>query len=259
MLTNSLIRAGKGTIPKQLLHLKGPKWNASPEVEILLTSCRNIYKQWQDVGKPKAHPVVAALILEKRKLHGKLRIEQALSRQNLLINRNRSNQQTSTNCLKIEGECNFVPEYKRRSFAAYYEDLSISKEDIYDNSYHNLCKIRHQLFEQAFDKGIKDPEQFTETEVLNAIEELSPIMSSLLISEARCENKKAYENVFTSVLGVQSAFDVEEPPDEETAQHTDIEPDDDQLVQPRRSTRERRVDSGDNDMTKSAQRLPISY
>ncbi|CAC5411757.1 unnamed protein product [Mytilus coruscus] len=39
-------------------------------------------------------------------------------------------------------------------------------------------------------------------------EGLSPIMSSLLISEARYEIKKSTENFFISVLDVQSAFDV---------------------------------------------------
>ncbi|VDI34236.1 Hypothetical predicted protein [Mytilus galloprovincialis] len=53
----------------------------------------------------------------------------------------------------------------------------------------------------------------------------------------------------------------EEPPDEETAQDTDTD-EDDEPVQLRRSTRERRVPlrfrSGDFDMTKSAQRTPLS-
>ncbi|VDI39775.1 Hypothetical predicted protein [Mytilus galloprovincialis] len=39
-------------------------------------------------------------------------------------------------------------------------------------------------------------------------EGLSPIMSSLLISESRYEIKKSTENFFISVLDVQSAFDV---------------------------------------------------
>ncbi|CAC5415200.1 unnamed protein product [Mytilus coruscus] len=39
-------------------------------------------------------------------------------------------------------------------------------------------------------------------------EGLSPILSSLLISEARYENKKATESFFISLLDVHSAFDV---------------------------------------------------
>ncbi|CAC5376761.1 unnamed protein product [Mytilus coruscus] len=310
---------------KKLLQLKGPKWKASPEVQILLRSCRDLYKQWQEVGKQKDHPMDTTLRNKKRKLRSKIRMEQAVSRQNLyqqimdnpnsqllyrLINRNRSNQQTSTNCLKIDEAYNFVPEEQRKSFAKYYEDLSVPKENIYENGYLNLCKIRQKLYEQAMDKEAEDPEQFTETEVMKAIgklntkksadesgitaehlqnskssvspvltsifnniimkrtvpvsfkfgiftlvlkkqkdptimsnyrgitvtptigktfeyafmekfnlksktllqfgftEGLSPIMSSLLISEARYEIKKSTENFFISILDVQSAFDV---------------------------------------------------
>ncbi|CAG2228458.1 unnamed protein product [Mytilus edulis] len=187
MVTNSLIRAGNITIPKKLLQLKGPKWKASPEVQILLRSCRDLYKQWQEVGKQKDHPMATMLRNEKRKLRSKVRMEQALSRQNLyqqimdnpnsqlfyrLINRNRSNQQTSTNCLKIDENYNYVPEEQRKSFAKYYEDLSVPKENIYENGYLNLCKIRQQLYEQAIDKA-EDPEQFTESEVMKAIGKLN--------------------------------------------------------------------------------------
>ncbi|CAG2243837.1 unnamed protein product [Mytilus edulis] len=168
ILTNSLVRAGNITIPTKLLQLKGPKWKASPEVQILIKSCRNIYKQWQEAGKQKEHPLATTLKLEKRKLRSKVRMEQAVSRQSLyqqimdnpntqlfyrLINRNRSSQQTSTNCLKINGELNFIPEDQRRSFASYYEDLSVPKEELFDNNYLNLCKIRQQLYEQAMDQN----------------------------------------------------------------------------------------------------------
>ncbi|CAG2196905.1 unnamed protein product [Mytilus edulis] len=168
ILTNSLVRAGNITIPTKLLQLKGPKWKASPEVQILIKSCRNIYKQWQEAGKQKEHPLATTLKLEKRKLRSKVRMEQAVSRQSLyqqimdnpntqlfyrLINRNRSSQQTSTNCLKINRELNFIPEDQRRSFASYYEDLSVPKEELFDNNYLNLCKIRQQLYEQAMDQN----------------------------------------------------------------------------------------------------------
>ncbi|CAC5422923.1 unnamed protein product [Mytilus coruscus] len=188
MVTNSLIRAGNITIPKNYCSWRGPKWKASPEVQILLRSCRDLYKQWQEVGKQKDHPMATTLRNEKRKLRSKIRMEQAVSRQNLyqqimdnpnsqlfyrLINRNRSNQRTSTKCLKIDEAYNFVPEEQRKSFAKYYEDLSVPKENIYENGYLNLCKIRQQLYEQAMDKESEDPEQFTETEVMKAIGKLN--------------------------------------------------------------------------------------
>ncbi|VDI38437.1 Hypothetical predicted protein [Mytilus galloprovincialis] len=133
-------------------------------------------------------PLATTLKLEKRKLRSKVRMEQAVSRQSLyqhimdnpntqlfyrLINRNRSSQQTSTNCLKINGELNFIPEDQRRSFASYYEDLSVSKEELFDNNYLNLCKIRQQLYEQAMDQSTVEPELFTDTEVMKAVDELN--------------------------------------------------------------------------------------
>lgn len=47
---------------------------------MLLKSCRNIYKQLQDVDEKK-DPVAAAFKLDKRRRRGKSRIEQAISQQ----------------------------------------------------------------------------------------------------------------------------------------------------------------------------------
>ncbi|CAC5387307.1 unnamed protein product [Mytilus coruscus] len=217
-VTNSLLRAGNITIPKKLLQLKGPKWKASPEVQILLRSCRDLYKQWQEVGKQKDHPMATTLRNEKRKLRSKIRMEQAVCRQNLyqqimdnpnfqlfyrLINRNRSNQQTSTNCLKIDEAYNFVPEEQRNSFVKYYEDLSVPKENIYENGYLNLCKIRQQLYEQAMDKEAEDPEQFTETEVMKAIGKLNTKNSadeSGITAEHLQNSKSTVSSVLTSIF-----------------------------------------------------------
>ncbi|CAC5381557.1 unnamed protein product [Mytilus coruscus] len=55
VLMETLTKAGKRTVPTKLLKTKGPKWKASPEVLTILKSCREIYKKWQDIGKPKEH------------------------------------------------------------------------------------------------------------------------------------------------------------------------------------------------------------
>ncbi|CAG2249131.1 unnamed protein product [Mytilus edulis] len=68
-----------------------------------------------------------------------------------LINRGRSNSRTTTNCLKIDGEYIFCHEDQRKRFAQYYEDLSVPKEEIYDNSYLNLCKIRQNYVQEALE------------------------------------------------------------------------------------------------------------
>ncbi|CAG2185445.1 CARNMT1 [Mytilus edulis] len=70
-----------------------------------------------------------------------------------LINRGRSNSRTTTNCLKIDGEYIFCHEDQRKRFAQYYEDLSVPKEEIYDNSYLNLCKIRQNYVQEALEES----------------------------------------------------------------------------------------------------------
>ncbi|CAC5388977.1 unnamed protein product [Mytilus coruscus] len=215
---DSISVIAENNVNTQMDMLKGPKWKASPEVQILLRSCRDLYKQWQEVGKQKDHPMATMLRNEKRKLRSKIRMEQAVSRQNLyqqimdnpnsqlfyrLINRNRSNQQTSTNCLKIDEAYNFVPEEQRKSFAKYYEDLSVPKENIYENGYLNLCKIRQQLYEQAMDKEAEDPEQFTETEVMKAIGKLNTKKSadeSGITAEHLQNSKSTVSPVLTSIF-----------------------------------------------------------
>ncbi|CAG2247157.1 unnamed protein product [Mytilus edulis] len=119
VLMETLNKAGKRSVPTKLLQTKGPKWKASPEVLIILKSCREIYKKWQDIGKPKEHHLAIELRNEKKKLRSKQRAEYAIDRQTFykqmidnpntqffyrLINRGRSNNRTTTNCLKIDGE-----------------------------------------------------------------------------------------------------------------------------------------------------------
>jgi hypothetical protein len=42
----------------------------------------------------------------------------------------------------------FSKDEQRIAFAKYYEDLSIPKEELFDNSYVNLCNIRQSLLEE---------------------------------------------------------------------------------------------------------------
>ena len=321
----TMVNAGKSTIPVKLLQMKGPKWKASPEVLTILNSCREMYRKWQSVGKSKCHQLAEDLKKEKKKLRSKLRIEQALDRQKLyqqimdnpntqlfyrLIKRNRNNSHVTTNCLKIGEEYVFRAEDQRKSFAQYYEDFSLPKEDQYDSNYLNLCRIRQNCIQEVIQECTDSPQQFSDLDVEKAIdclnnkkspdefgltaehlknakttiapalrsifnnilqhrkvpssfksgiltpvlkkdkdptmmsnyraitvtaligkvfeytflhklnlksksdlqfgftEGLSPIMSSLIISEARYENKKVSENFYMTILDVKSAFDV---------------------------------------------------
>ncbi|VDI21746.1 Hypothetical predicted protein [Mytilus galloprovincialis] len=185
VLMETLNKAGKRSVPTKLLQTKGPKWKASPEVLIILKSCREIYKKWQDIGKPKEHHLAIELRNEKKKLRSKQRAEHAIDRQTFyqqimdnpntqlfyrLINRGRSNSRTTTNCLKIDGEYIFCHEDQRKRFAQYYEDLSVPKEEIYDNSYLNLCKIRQNYVQEALEEYEHNPELFTDTDIEKAID-----------------------------------------------------------------------------------------
>ena len=117
-----------------------------------------------------------SLKIGKKKLRSKMRMEQAMDRQNLyqqimdhpntqlfyrLINRNRNGHQSSTNCLKINVDNIFCLDEQRKCFAKYYEDLSIPNEEQFDNNFLNLCRLRQSLTDDKMDDNNFAPEQFT--------------------------------------------------------------------------------------------------
>jgi hypothetical protein len=61
----------------------------------------------------------------------------------------------------------FSKDEQRIAFAKYYEDLSIPKEELFDNSYVNRCNIRQSLSEEELEKVHYVTEPFTEEEVQN--------------------------------------------------------------------------------------------
>jgi hypothetical protein len=156
--------------------MKGPKWKASTEVLVLLKTCKDAYKEWQKIGKPTDHELTISLNIGKKKLRSKMRMEQAMDRQNLyqqimdnpntqlfyrLINRTRNGHQSSTNCLKINGDNIFCLDEQRKCFAKYYEVLSIPNEEQFDNNYLNLCRLGQSLTNDKMDDNNFVPEQFT--------------------------------------------------------------------------------------------------
>ena len=117
------------SVPRKLLRMKGPKWKASPEVLVLLKNCKDTYKEWPKIGKPTDHELSISLKIGKKKLRCKMRMEQAMDRQNIyqqimdnpntqlfyrLINRNRNGHQSSTNCLVINGDNIFCLDEQRK-------------------------------------------------------------------------------------------------------------------------------------------------
>jgi hypothetical protein len=71
------------SVPRKLLRMKGSKWKAFPEVLVLLKNCKDTYKEWQKIGKPTDHELTISLKIGKKKLRCKIRMEQAMDRQNL--------------------------------------------------------------------------------------------------------------------------------------------------------------------------------
>jgi hypothetical protein len=192
-ITDALIDVQKKTIPNKITQLRVPKWKASFPVQELLKKCKILYTSWCKIGKPKNHNLHKQLKAEKRNLRRQQRMEHAIDRTNLykkimenpntqhfykLINRNRQSCTSATNCIRVNDKYMFSKDEQRIAFAKYYEDLSIPKEELFDNSYVNLCKIRQSLLEEELEKVNYATEPFTEEEVQNSIDKLNTNKSS---------------------------------------------------------------------------------
>lgn len=189
IITVELKRAAKTAVPSKPIKLKGPKWKATPTVRKHLKTCKTLYSKWKDAGRPSHHQTRTELHRAKKLLRSTQRIEKAMDRKNLyqkimenpstelfyrLINRNRRTRNNTSNCLEIDGEIDFSTDNQRKAFRAYYEDLSLPKDDEYDSSYMDLCKTRQNLVEQYYkDHPVQASESYTELEVKTSIERLN--------------------------------------------------------------------------------------
>ncbi|VDI13436.1 Hypothetical predicted protein [Mytilus galloprovincialis] len=225
-LTSILLKASHLAVPSKITKLKGPKWKASPKVRKHLKTCKQLYSKWKALGKPENHQSKQDLKSEKKKLRSQQRQEQATDRRKLyeqimdnpsselffkLINRNKSKSKTETSGLEIDGKFDFSSQNQSRAFANYYEDLSLPKENEYDNAYLELCQIRQKIVEETFSQNLPSMDPYTEKEVKQAIEFLNtglwPLFASLIISECKCEISSAL-SLYLATVDVQSAFDV---------------------------------------------------
>ena len=55
-----------------------------------------------------------------------------------------------TSSLNSNGESVFCPDKQRDLFAQYYEDLAVPKDKDYDNSYLEICEIKHSLIDHMY-------------------------------------------------------------------------------------------------------------
>lgn len=89
-----------------------------------------------------------------------------------LIKRNK-NTSSSTQCIKVgDRECYSVDE-QCKAFADYYEDLSVPKENEYDDAYLNLCSVRQNVIEQYLREENLSEIMFTVSEVEISIQKLN--------------------------------------------------------------------------------------
>ena len=188
VIVQSLVFSEKKFVPTKVTKLKGPRWKASPRVKEILHQCKRIYKIWKQMGKPDDNPLKLELIQEKRKLRSQQRIEHAQARSKLysqimekpdsqmffrLIKRNTNFSAGQTNCIRVKNRFIFSPAEQRKAFANYYEDLSLPKDEQFDNSYLELCRVRQALVEEHFRNCKRPISLFTNMEIKKAIGKLN--------------------------------------------------------------------------------------
>ena len=173
-------------VPHKLIRLKGPTWRASPTVKKLLTICKEKHKLWVNNGK--SDQLRKECITAKRTPRKQLRKEKFNDRKNFynelmqnpntdkfqqLIGRNRGNSSHKTCSLIKNGNEIFSPEKQRKTFAEYYEDLSVPKDNGYDSAYLELCYIRHELIKQVCEESSEVLDPVTPEEVKEGISKLN--------------------------------------------------------------------------------------
>ena len=70
-----------------------------------------------------------------------------------LIRRNKGNSRSQVSSLIVDGQEISSPEQQRKSFAQYYEELSVPKNENYVSAFLELCTVRHELITQYCDEN----------------------------------------------------------------------------------------------------------
>ena len=112
---------------------------------------------------------------EKKLLRKQQRYEPAMDRKQLYekLMTNPSSKLFYQQCLKVgDREC-YSPEEQCKAFASYYEDLSVPKENEYDDAYLNLCSVRQNVIEQYLKEENLNEIMFTVPEVETSIRKLN--------------------------------------------------------------------------------------
>ena len=107
-----------------------------------LKTCKQLYSQWKAIGKIPNHIFHCQLKTEKKLLRKQQRYEHAIDRKRL-YEQLMSNPSTKLfyQLIKRNSEC-FAPDEQCGLFAQYYEDLSVPKQSVYDDTYLNLACVQ---------------------------------------------------------------------------------------------------------------------
>ena len=90
-----------------------------------------------------------------------------------LIRRNKGDSRSQASSLIVDGQEISSPEQQRKSFAQYYEDLSVPKNENYDSAFLELCTVRHELITQYCVENPMTLHPITKSEVKEAISRLN--------------------------------------------------------------------------------------
>ncbi|CAC5381597.1 unnamed protein product [Mytilus coruscus] len=74
LLMTILQKATKVSTPRKIIHLKGPKWKASPTAKNLIDICHKTYREWCENGKPEGQ-LKHKKIKAQRELRRQFRME----------------------------------------------------------------------------------------------------------------------------------------------------------------------------------------
>ncbi|MES9880886.1 MAG: reverse transcriptase family protein [Sedimenticola sp.] len=217
-----LTESAASSVPSKVTKLKGPKWKASPAARQLQNQCKLEYKHWTSSGRPQTGPMIEKVRQSKRDLRSRIRQEKCMDRKNLynelmakptsklfyrLIHRNRSGTSSTTACIRHNDKDIFSSAAQRQCFAQYYEDLSVPKNDGYDDEFMELTKIRHNLINEMYADQEFSLSPISSEEVENAIGKLNPgkspdeyKMSSEHLKYSKTVVGKYIADAFNSVL-----------------------------------------------------------
>ena len=90
-----------------------------------------------------------------------------------LIRRNKGGSRSQASSLIVDGHEISSPDQQRKSFAQYFEDLSVPKNEKYDSAFLDLCNTRHELITEYCEENAAILDPITNSEVKQAISQLN--------------------------------------------------------------------------------------